>query len=187
MNPAAFLRPWGSAAASGRSERHAPAGTQHTATPRDHAAQARIPALLLSITRRPLAKAPEGDRSNPIESTVSRGVFQVFKSFLQSAQLTAAESVEQAARCANDISQFESRGPGDLENAWHRVETKYGIPASLFWSLRYRKPKQIAAHHFARLLAAREDIAARKLRAFTNGSEGEKDDGEEDRVLDSRT
>jgi hypothetical protein len=54
-------------------------------------------------------------------------------------------------------------GPGDtLEAAMHRAERKYGVPAQAFWSLRYRKPKDILASVYLRLKAAYEHEVARQ-------------------------
>jgi hypothetical protein len=39
--------------------------------------------------------------------------------------------VDEAARWARFLTQTESRGPGDLENAWSRLERRYGVPARM--------------------------------------------------------
>lgn len=53
-------------------------------------------------------------------------------------------TVDDAASWARWLTQRETRGPGDMPNAWRRLERRYGIPWRTFWKLRYRPPKQIA-------------------------------------------
>lgn len=53
--------------------------------------------------------------------------------------LISAQLLEEAKEWAKELTAMEIRGPGDLEAAWHRLETRYGIPYSTFWSLRYRE------------------------------------------------
>jgi hypothetical protein len=72
--------------------------------------------------------------------------------------------VEQAAEWARLLTQREMRGPGDLESAWRRLEARYGVSLSTFWSLRYRRPKGILASTFNRLRAAYEAECARQMR-----------------------
>lgn len=78
------------------------------------------------------------------------------KSPLRTAQTEGAALVEQAAGWANGLVLREARGPGDLPNAMQRLEHRYGIPAQTFWSLRYRKPKDVLASIYFRLRAAYE-------------------------------
>lgn len=59
--------------------------------------------------------------------------------------------VEEAAGIAKWLTQREALGPGDMENAWRRLESRYGLPWRLFWALRYRKPRAIASHFYERL------------------------------------
>lgn len=66
----------------------------------------------------------------------------------------AVSAVDQAAFMANNLVTRESRGPGDLENAMHRLEARYGIPWRTFWALRYRKPSDVFVSVFERLNAA---------------------------------
>ena len=72
--------------------------------------------------------------------------------------------VEQAGTWAQALTQSESRGPGDLRNAWRRLEHRYDIPAQTFWSLRYRQPSQIAASIWQRLGQAYEAECDRQMR-----------------------
>ncbi len=73
-------------------------------------------------------------------------------------------AVDQAAGWARALTQSEARGPGDLDNAWQRLEARYGVPASTFWSLRYRKPKDIVASIYLRLRGAYEAECQRQMR-----------------------
>jgi hypothetical protein len=65
------------------------------------------------------------------------------KNALPGASMPDAVYVDEAARWARFLTQTESRGPGDLENAWSRLERRYGVPVRTFWALRYRRPKTI--------------------------------------------
>ena len=66
-------------------------------------------------------------------------------------RMTAAAD---AQRLAKELVMRESRGPGDMENAMRRLESKYGIPWRVFWSLRYRPPTDVMTGIYRRLLAA---------------------------------
>lgn len=78
--------------------------------------------------------------------------------------MTDATFVEEAAGWARKLTRGESRGPGDMENAWVRLENRYGVPASVFWALRYRRPKEIKTSLYFRLRAAYEAECARQMR-----------------------
>lgn len=86
------------------------------------------------------------------------------KKFLQEAVVTDAAVVDQAVTWAKRLTQAEARGPGDLENAWRRLEVRYGVPWRAFWSLRYRRPKEIAASIYLRLQAAYAAECERQMR-----------------------
>lgn len=73
------------------------------------------------------------------------------KSSLQNLQKSP---VDQAAAWADELVKFESRGPGDLENAMHRVARRHGLPHSIFWKLRYRRPKDVFASIYLTLQTA---------------------------------
>lgn len=51
--------------------------------------------------------------------------------------------VTEAQGWANKLVARESRGPGDMENAMRRLETRYGIPWRTFWSFKYRPPTDV--------------------------------------------
>lgn len=87
----------------------------------------------------------------------------MLKNPLQAAQMSDT-AVDQAASWARELTQREARGPGDLNNAWQRLEARYGVPASTFWSLRYRKPKDILASIYFRLRGAYEAECERQMR-----------------------
>lgn len=73
-------------------------------------------------------------------------------------------TVDQAADWARELTRAEARGPGDIENAWRRLEHRYGVPASTFWGLRYRKPKDVLASVYIRLRAAYQAECERQIR-----------------------
>lgn len=85
--------------------------------------------------------------------------------------MTDAAYVDQAAEWAKTLTQRESRGPGDIENAWRRLEARYGVPASAFYSLRYRKPKGILASMYFRLRSAYEAECNRQIRKLQHDIE----------------
>ena len=60
-------------------------------------------------------------------------------------------TVEEARRLARKMVAAEARGPGDFENARHRLEAKYGVS---LWGLMYRAPKDVGMAAFGRLRAA---------------------------------
>lgn len=62
--------------------------------------------------------------------------------------------VSNAREWANELIRRESRGPGDLDNAMRRLESRYGIPAATFWRLRHGRIKDIFASTYVRLQAA---------------------------------
>lgn len=82
--------------------------------------------------------------------------------------MTDTAAVDQAASWAKRLTQSEARGPGDLENAWHRLEARYGVPWRTFWSLRYRKPADVTASIYLRLRVAYEAECERQLMRLTH-------------------
>lgn len=71
--------------------------------------------------------------------------------------------VDTAVGWANALVRSESRGPGDLDNAMRRVARRHSLPYGLFWKLRYRRPKDVAASLFISLREAYEAECARQL------------------------
>jgi hypothetical protein len=94
--------------------------------------------------------------------------FQVRKNSLRESIVTDTTAVDQAAAWAKRLTQSEARGPGDLENAWRRLGQRYGVPWRAFWSLRYRRPNEIAASIYLRLQAAYEAECERQVRRLTH-------------------
>lgn len=79
--------------------------------------------------------------------------------------------VDQAATWAKRLTQTEARGPGDMENAWHRLEARYGVSWRTFWALRYRKPREITAFLFDQLKAAHSAELERQMRLYQHEAE----------------
>lgn len=86
------------------------------------------------------------------------------KKSLHQEQVMTDVYVDEVADWARRLTHTESRGPGDTENAWHRLEARYGVPWRTFWALRYRRPKDIAVSVYFQMLAAYEDQCARQAR-----------------------
>jgi hypothetical protein len=95
--------------------------------------------------------------------TMTGTAFQMCKNLLQN-----CNPVDEAAELALRLTRLEARGPGDLENSWTRLETRYGVPARAFWSLRYRRPKEIAASIYLRLQAAYAAECERQARLLAH-------------------
>ncbi len=70
------------------------------------------------------------------------------KKSLQERQMSDVSTVDMAAGWADRLVKFESRGPGDLDGAMRRVARRHGLTYSLFWKLRYRRPKDVMASAF---------------------------------------
>lgn len=86
------------------------------------------------------------------------------KKSLQGEPMSNQAHVETAIGISKWLTRREASGPGDMENAWHRLGVRYGLPWRLFWSLRYRPPREIASHLYARLQAAYEAERQRQMR-----------------------
>lgn len=72
--------------------------------------------------------------------------------------------IADARAWANELIRRESRGPGDLNNAMHRLEARYGIPWRTFWQLRYRPPVDVFVSVYVQLKTAYEAECARQER-----------------------
>jgi hypothetical protein len=97
------------------------------------------PAIFFSLHRR-LAKANDGgDLSGHLE-VLSVNARSVAGSELKmrNRALISAQMLAEARAWAEELTSLEIQHPRDLEPAWRRLETRYGIPYSTFWSLRYR-------------------------------------------------
>jgi hypothetical protein len=86
------------------------------------------------------------------------------KSTLQDGKMSAAAIVDQAAGWARTLTQAEARGPGDMENAWRRLEARYGVPWRTFWALRYRRPRDLTVSIYQSLAAAYAAECERQMR-----------------------
>lgn len=95
---------------------------------------------------------------------MNEGVLRVRKKNLQDQGMTDAAFLDEATGWARRLTQVEARGPGDLENAWRRLEHKHGIPWRTFWSLRYRPPRDLAVSIYHRLRSAYEAECERQIR-----------------------
>lgn len=85
-----------------------------------------------------------------------------------------ANGVSAAAKAqgwANELVRREARGPGDMENAMHRLEARYGIPWRTFWSLRYRPPTDILTGLFIKLHDAYQAERDRQMRLLRHETE----------------
>lgn len=92
------------------------------------------------------------------------------KTCLQVTQMVTAE-VSQAKALAQELLRWESRGPGDTDNAMRRIARRYGINYSALWSLRYRSPKRIWADVLTGIVVAYETERERQLRKLGNETE----------------
>lgn len=76
------------------------------------------------------------------------------RSQLKEIQMSAAVYVDRAREMARFLEDRESAADHDLEMARARLQSKYGIAGSVFYALRYRPPKQIAADVYNSLCSA---------------------------------
>jgi len=88
--------------------------------------------------------------------------------------MSAVGLVDEASAWAEKLVLRESRGPGDLNNAMHRISKRHGVPYTALWRLRYRRPKDVMASIYFALQAAYEAERARQLRALQHEIEIEK-------------
>lgn len=79
--------------------------------------------------------------------------------------------VADARHWANELVRRESRGSGDLENAMRRLESKYGIPWRIFWSLRFRPPTDVMVGIYLQLAAAYQAECERQQRLLDHERE----------------
>jgi hypothetical protein len=93
---------------------------------------------------------------------LTAGGLQVCKKELQEMSIASAQQM------ARSLVHREQRGPGDLENAMRRLETKYGIPFGALWSLRYRPPRDILASVYLKIQAAYQAECERQARLLAH-------------------
>lgn len=75
-------------------------------------------------------------------------------------------STDLAIDYARRMVEAEAKGPGDLENAMHRLETKTGIGYWTLWGLWNRRRKLIDTDLFLRLQGAYYAVCERQLARF---------------------
>lgn len=90
------------------------------------------------------------------------------KSWLRKKQMTDVSSVDQASAWADQLLRWESRGPGDTKNALRRLARRTGVSYATFWSLRYRRPKDLYCSVFDKLHAAHESARQHQLARLTD-------------------
>lgn len=79
--------------------------------------------------------------------------------------------VLQAKSLTSELLRWESRGPGDTDNAMRRLSRRHGIEYGTLWSLRYRAPKRIWADVANAIAAAYEAERQRQLRKLAHDAE----------------
>lgn len=89
------------------------------------------------------------------------------KNPLRMTQMTNAD-VMQARDYADELLRWETRGPGDTENAMRRLANRYALPFGKWWALRYRPPKEIASHVLTCIAAAHAAERQRQLRKLAH-------------------
>lgn len=77
--------------------------------------------------------------------------------------MTAA-TMDRARYMASELIRMESRGSGDLENAMRRLGSRHGMNWRLFWTLRYRAPRDMMVSAFEKLDAAYRAECTRQLK-----------------------
>jgi hypothetical protein len=97
---------------------------------------------------------------------MARKDLQMCKKPLREEPMSEATYVEEACRWARELTRREARGPGDLENAWHRLEARYGVPWRTFWALRYRRPECITAYLYERIGHAYRAELSRQMQLY---------------------
>jgi hypothetical protein len=80
-------------------------------------------------------------------------------------------AVNDVASWANDLVRREMRGPGDMEGAMHRLESRFGIPWRTFWELRYRKPADVMTGLYRQMYAAYQSECERQERLLRHERE----------------
>lgn len=79
--------------------------------------------------------------------------------------------VLEARSLAAQLLGWETRGPGDTANAMRRIATRYGVPYSAQWALRYRPPKRVWSDILRALQAAHAAERERQLRKLAHDVE----------------
>jgi hypothetical protein len=74
----------------------------------------------------------------------------------------------EAQQWANAMVMREMRTPGDLLNAMHRLEARYGIPWRTFFNLRYRAPADVLVGVYRQLKLAYDAECERQERLLAH-------------------
>lgn len=90
------------------------------------------------------------------------------KKCLRKHQMSDVAYVQQAASWAEDLLGWESRGPGDTDNAMRRLSRKTGVSYATYWKLRYRRPKDLGVSVFFKLQAAYEAVRQHQIKRLTD-------------------
>lgn len=87
--------------------------------------------------------------------------------------MSEAAYIDQAVTWSKDLTRMKTRGPGDLENAMHRIEREYGVDYWTLWMLRYQRSrlKDIGVSVYMRLKLAYEAERSRQLRLLQHDIE----------------
>lgn len=78
------------------------------------------------------------------------------------------DPASEAKAWARDLVRIETRCPGDTENAMRRLARRYEMPWRVFWTLRYRAPRDVMASVYLRLEAAYRAELERQERLLRN-------------------
>jgi hypothetical protein len=94
-----------------------------------------------------------------------QGELQVCKTSLSD---EANRDVDLAVKWSKELTRMEARGPGDMPNAWRRLEARYGVEYGTFWALRYRRPAAIFSHILRGIESAYRAECARQARLLAH-------------------
>lgn len=84
------------------------------------------------------------------------------------AKVIYASGVSEAKEWASAMVLREMRSPGDMENAMHRLERRYGIPWRVFHNLKYRPPADVLVGVWRQLKSAYELECERQERLLAH-------------------
>jgi hypothetical protein len=84
------------------------------------------------------------------------------------AKVLYASGISDAKEWASSLVLREMRCPGDMENAMHRLESRYGITWRIFHNLKYRPPADVLVGVWRQLKAAYELECERQERLLAH-------------------
>lgn len=79
------------------------------------------------------------------------------------AKLVDLSAGAEARRIVNELLHMESRGPGDMESAMRRLANRYGLPWRVFWTVKYRQPRDLLCGVMAKLREAHAAECQRQM------------------------